>query len=247
MDVVRLMLIGEHRMLTEALAIEFAARKDIWVVGQFSAGAPDLEAAVRRRRPDVITFEVDLLSGSVTRLLHRLATARAEASLVVLTSDQDRAHAVAAARAGAVSWVSKEQTLTSFVDVALGAAHGESWFSPPMLGAVLRSLREDDSRAAGVGSLEVLTRREREVLMRMVEGKSNGTIAAELRIAPDTVRTHSRRILSKLEVHSRLEAVSTARLAGWRPDEPHRLDPPPRPPMTPRPPPSRPPRSYDRN
>jgi two-component system nitrate/nitrite response regulator NarL len=223
MDVVRLMLIGEHRMLTEALADEFSTREDVWVVGQSTTDAADLETTARRLRPDVITFEVDLLNGPVTRLLRRVAVASPGASLVVLTADQDTAHAVAAVRAGVVAWVAKDQPLNRFVDVACGAARGESWFSPRILGAVLRSLREDGRRDAGLGTLEVLTRREREVLMRMVEGKGSGTIAAELRIAPDTVRTHSRSILSKLEVHSRLEAVSTARLAGWRPDGPDRF------------------------
>jgi DNA-binding NarL/FixJ family response regulator len=89
-----------------------------------------------------------------------------------------------------------------------------------MLGEILRELRDDVRKAREDSDpLDVLSPREREVLVSMAEGKRGTQIAEELQISADTVRTHTRSIFSKLEVHSRLEAVSVARAAGLRPWE----------------------------
>ncbi len=85
---------------------------------------------------------------------------------------------------------------------------------------MLRSLR-DDVQAARESSnlLDTLSPRELDVLTSMAKGKRARQIAAELMISADTVRTHTRSIFGKLEVHSRIEAVSVAWAAGLRPEE----------------------------
>ena len=86
-----------------------------------------------------------------------------------------------------------------------------------MLGEILRELRDDIRRAREDSDpLDVLSPRERDVLASMAEGKRGRQIAEELLISTDTVRTHTRSIFSKLDVHSRLEAVRVARAAGLR-------------------------------
>jgi two-component system nitrate/nitrite response regulator NarL len=86
-----------------------------------------------------------------------------------------------------------------------------------MLGEILRELRADARRASQADdSLGMLSKREREVLLAMMDGKRGSQIAADLTISADTVRTHIRNIFAKLDVHSRLEAVRAARAAGLR-------------------------------
>jgi two-component system, NarL family, response regulator LiaR len=95
---------------------------------------------------------------------------------------------------------------------------GHAWFPPEMLGAILSELRDDVRRAREEGDpLAVLSPRERDVLAGMAEGKRGRQIAEELMISTETVRTHTRSIFSKLDVHSRLEAVRVARAAGLGP------------------------------
>ena len=89
-----------------------------------------------------------------------------------------------------------------------------------MLGEVIRGLREDVETARESSNLlDTLSPRELDVLTSMAKGKRARQIAAELMISADTVRTHTRSIFGKLEVHSRIEAVSVAWAAGLRPDE----------------------------
>jgi two-component system, NarL family, response regulator LiaR len=84
-----------------------------------------------------------------------------------------------------------------------------------MLGEILRTLRADAARDGD--DLDVLSSREVEVLRAMMTGRRGRQIAGDLHISADTVRTHTQNIYAKLDVHSRLEAVSVARSAGLEP------------------------------
>lgn len=217
MNPIRLLLADDHLMVTEALAARLAGAPDIWVAGRCAATDPNLSAIITGVRPDVITIEVEPFGANIGATLERIAAVRPEARLVVLSADRNVAHAVAAARAGAVAWVAKEQDAAEYETVVRGVVRGCSWYPPDMLGEILRELRLDVGRAHGGHPLEALSSREREVLQAMMTGKRGRQIARELLISADTVRTHTQNIYAKLEVHSRLEAVTLARAAGLQP------------------------------
>jgi len=218
MDPLRILLVDDHLMVTEALASRLSAALDLWVAGRCTTADPNLLDIVRGVRPDVITIEVEPLGSSVGEVLRSLAAARPEAKVVVLSADHDIGHAVEAARAGVAAWVAKEQGAAELETVIRGVGQGCSWYPPDMLGAILRELRTDVSRAREHDDLlHLLSPRERDVLLSMMEGKRGRQIAQELLISTDTVRTHTRNIFAKLDVHSRLEAVRVARAAGLRP------------------------------
>jgi NarL family two-component system response regulator LiaR len=215
---IRVLLVDDHQMMTEALAARLSAADDLWVAGRCATSDPNLPDVVRSTRPDVITVEVEQLGGRAGELLAELAAARPQARVVVLSADHDPAHAVAAARAGVAAWVAKEQGAAELEVVLRGVVRGESWFPPPLLGPVLAALRADVARARQQHQvLGTLSPREREVLCAMMDGKDARQIARELAISTDTVRTHVRNLFAKLGVHTRLEALRAARAAGLRP------------------------------
>ena len=217
MDPVRILLVDDHLMVTEALASRLSAAMDLWVAGRCTTADPSLLDIVRGLRPDVITIEVEPLGPAVGEVLQSLVATRPEAKVVVLSADHDVAHAVEAARAGVAAWVAKEQGAAELETVIRGVCQGSAWFPPEMLGAILRELRNDVTRAREHENLlDVLSPRERDVLLCMMDGKRGRQIAQDLLISTDTVRTHTRNIFAKLDVHSRLEAVRVARAAGLR-------------------------------
>jgi len=220
MSPLRLLLIDDHLMVTEALASRLSSAVDLWVAGRCATTDPNLLDIVRGLRPDVITVEVEPLGSAVGEFLRQLVAARPEARVVVLSADHDVSHAVDAARAGVAAWVAKEQGAAELETVLRGVYQGHSWWPPEMLGEVVRELRADIRRAREVGdSLDMLSPRERDVLLGMMAGKRGRQIAEDLTISTDTVRTHTRNIFAKLDVHSRLEAVRVARAAGLEPAE----------------------------
>lgn len=220
MNPVRLLLVDDHLMVTEALASRLSTAMDLWVAGRCTTADPNLLDIVRGLRPDVITIEVEPLGSAVEEVLRALVAVRPEARVVVLSADHNLAHAVEAARAGVAAWVAKEQGAAELETVVRGVCEGKSWFPPDMLGEILRELRADVSRAKEHEDLlDVLSPRERDVLLSMMDGKRGRQIAQDLLISTDTVRTHTRNIFAKLDVHSRLEAVRVARAAGLKPPE----------------------------
>jgi DNA-binding NarL/FixJ family response regulator len=218
METLRVLIVDDYRMVTEALASRLSAAPDLWVAGCCSTDDPKLPDIVRWLRPDVVLIEVEPLGSAAAEILHRIREAWSVARVVVVSADNDVAHAVEAARAGADAWVSKKQGADQLEIVLRGVCCGHSWYPPQMLGEILRELRGDIRRAAESSDLlSALSPRELDVMASMAEGKAGSQIAADLTISADTVRTHTRSIFSKLDVHSRLEAVSVARAAGLRP------------------------------
>lgn len=214
-DTLRLLLVDDYRMVTEALAARLSAAPDFWVAGCCSTDDPRLPDIVRWLRPDMILIETEPLGPAVSEVLHRLRAAWPSARVIVVSADGDVTHAVDAVRAGADAWVSKKQAADQLETVLRGVANGYAWFPPSMLGEVLRELRGDVRRATESSDLlTTLSPRELDVMVSMADGKPGHEIAADLMISADTVRTHTRSIFTKLDVHSRLEAVSVARAAG---------------------------------
>ena len=214
-DVLRLLLVDDYRMVTEALAARLATAPDLWVSGSTTTYDPKLPELVGWLRPDVILIDVQPLGFAVSDAIQKLRDAWPAARIVVVSADQDVGHAVACARAGADAWVAKTEGADQLEAVLRGVCRGHSWYPPAMLGEVLRQLREDLRRAMDqCNPLDILSPRERDVLTCMAEGQHGRQIATELNISPDTVRTHTRSIFGKLEVHTRLEAVRVARTAG---------------------------------
>ena len=220
MDVLRLVLVDDYRMVTEALASRLSSAPDLWVAGCCQTDDPRLPEVVRWLRPDIVLIDVEPLGIAIAEVLGRIRAAWPDARIIVVSADEEISHAVDAARAGADAWVSKSQGADQLETVLRGVARGYSWFPPEMLGEVIRGLRDDVETARESSNLlDTLSPRELDVLTSMAKGKRARQIAAELMISADTVRTHTRSIFGKLEVHSRIEAVSVAWAAGLRPEE----------------------------
>jgi DNA-binding NarL/FixJ family response regulator len=110
---------------------------------------------------------------------------------------------------GLRAWLPKTVDTNQLIRAVQGVSEGEVWLSPVLLGKVLDGLVARTSRAPS-GPLDALTSREREVLEYMAEGMARADIASTLRVSVNTVRTHVQNLISKLGVHSTLEAVAMA-------------------------------------
>jgi two-component system, NarL family, response regulator LiaR len=202
---VRVLLIAEQRMLADALSERLGDEPGLTVTSEDGTDRQHLEQALVRSRPGVVVTS-DLTVGRA------VAQRRPDVALVVLAPVADSAHAVAAARAGAVAWLPMSSGVDELVAVVRAAAEGRAHYPDLHLAEVLRELRRDVDRArAPRGPLHLLSERERDVLNCLAQGRSNKEIARALSMSGNTVRTHVRNIFRKLEVHSRLEAVRVAR------------------------------------
>lgn len=214
----RLLLIDDCLAAAEALASRLSSAPGLRVMGRCASTDPSLPEIVRGLRPDVITVEAGPACSPAGEVLRQIAAACPEARVVVLSADHDLSGGVEAARAGAAAWVAEDQGAAALALVLRGVHEGKSWFPPDLLGEILRQLRADIRRAREAGdTLGRLSPRERDVLLGLVLGKRVRQIAQDLAISAGTVRTYLRAIFTKLDVHSRPEAVRVARAAGIEP------------------------------
>ncbi|MGZ4210762.1 MAG: response regulator [Actinomycetota bacterium] len=198
----------DHQMFAQGLARSLAEHDDITVVG--TAGTvEEAVAAARLHRPDVVLMDYELPDGTGVDAAERIRADLPETKVVMVTSYTDEAVLVRAIEAGCSGYVTKHKVVEEVVSAVRAAAAGEALISPAMLARLLPKLRPTKR---GIGA--DLTSREIEVLSLLAEGLPNQAIAYRLVISVHTVRHHVQNIITKLQAHSKLEAVATAAREG---------------------------------
>jgi DNA-binding NarL/FixJ family response regulator len=205
---IRILLADPHGLFREALRTGLESEQDLRVVAE-ARSAPEVLAEIERSIPNVAIVEMDLpIAGAAettTQIRNRLPSCR----VLVLGATEDCRRLTEVLDAGANGYVSKEAPLADLIDATRAVHRGDTPIPRRMLGPLLTTLlrrkRELDGAHARISRL---TRREREVLALLAEGGDNDYIAHTLVISPQTARTHVQNILTKLSVHSRLEAAA---------------------------------------
>ncbi|MGY2127411.1 response regulator [Blastococcus sp. SYSU DS0617] len=212
---VRVLLVDDEALVRTGLRMILEAEADLEVVGEASDGAAAL-ALCRQLRPDVALVDIRMPRVDGIAVARRLtADPDLRTAVVMLTTFDADEHVVEALRAGATGFLLKSMPREQLVAAVRAAVSGEALLAP----ALLRRLLDDyvgRSAAAPVATagLERLTPREDEVLRLMARGLSNAEIAARLVLGEGTVKTHVARVLAKLGLRDRVQAVVVAYESG---------------------------------
>jgi RNA polymerase sigma factor (sigma-70 family) len=166
----------------------------------------------RRECPDVVLMDIVFKGGmNGIEATRRIKEASPATKVVVMTAHDDERLLVEAVEAGASGFLGKDEAADEVLSAAKAAAEGEVLIDPGTLTRLLHQVaREREARRDALALIESLTEREREILQLLAEGTRNDDIAQRLFISPQTVQTHVRNLLAKLQVHSKLEAVAFA-------------------------------------
>jgi DNA-binding NarL/FixJ family response regulator len=201
-------LIADDDDLMRAGLVELlTADPEIEIVGEGSTGREAVEHA-RRLGPDVVLMDVrmpDLDGIAATRELSRAAPAT---KVLILTTFEQDDYIFGALRAGASGFLLKRARPEELIAAVHTIAAGDSLLSPSVTRRVIdRMAQQPAPELADQAKLDRLTPREREVLEPMARGLSNREIAAALGVEESTIRTHVKRILMKLDLRDRVQAV----------------------------------------
>ena len=204
-----ILLVDDHASFRQTLAFVFDQQPDIEVVAQAGSLAEARRALEGlETEPDLGVIDLSLPDGEGTELIKDLRETNEDFAALLLTASLDRTDHARAVEAGAAGVVHKSADVDEILDATRRISEGETLLSPGELVEMLRIASQDrEEEREARANIEQLTRREREVLQALSEGLSNKQIAQRLHMSVDTERTHMMNILSKLGVHSRLQAL----------------------------------------
>ncbi len=208
---VRVLVAEDQRLVREGIVTMLGAGGGIEVVAQAEDGQQAV-AAARRTRPDVALVDIRMPVMDGIEATRRI-TAELPTRVLVLTTFGLDEHVFASLSAGASGFLLKDVRAEELLEAVVAVARGEGRLDPAVTAAVVGQFRGRTPSRPAPG-LELLTDREREVLLLMAEGCSNAEVADRLVVAPGTVKTHVANVLAKLGVRDRVQAVIAAYQSG---------------------------------
>ena len=205
---IRVLLVDDHQLLTGALAQLLDLEPDIEVVGVAATVAEAKE--ITRERMDVVLMDYKLPDGTGADATRAIKARWPTARVVMLTALNDDETILESIQAGADGYLTKERVVEDVVSAVRAAHAGETLLPRSVIMRIAQRVASARDRSAEWEPVEMLTRRELEVLRALTEGLSTPEICEQLFISPNTLRTHVQNIMGKLRVHSKLEAVAFA-------------------------------------
>lgn len=212
---VRVVVADDNELLRAGLVTVLTSDPDVEVVGEASHG-PGAVAVCREARPDVVLMDVEMPGGDGLTATATLGHSQPEVRVLILTMFDLDDYVADALRAGAAGFLLKTTPPRELVASVKACAAGETRLGPSVIARLVDSYVTRPREP--VAGMTELTDREVDVLRAMAKGLSNGEIAQELYLAETTVKTHVARILSKLGVRDRVQAVVLAHRSGLATD-----------------------------
>lgn len=204
--IIRLVLADDHRIILEGLEQLFRREKDFDVLATATNGE-DALAAVRKHHPDVLVLDIRMPKGDGLWVLKQIHTEKLPTRVVLLTATLDEDEVLDAMQSGVQGLVLKEAAAVNLVDTVRRVERGERVLEPTLVSRALDRLAQREEARKIV---EVLSRRETEIVKMVAAGLRNKEIANKLSIGEGTVKTHLHTIYEKLGVHGRVELTMYA-------------------------------------
>jgi DNA-binding NarL/FixJ family response regulator len=213
MKPVRVLIVDDDDLMRAGLRSVLASDESVEVVGEAADGRAAL-ATTRTTRPDVVLMDVRMPDLDGIAATRELLGASPDVKVVMLTTFEEDDYIFGALNAGASGFLLKRTRPEELIAGIRTIADGDSLLSPSVTRRVIDRMASQPAPAASSKRLDRLTPREREVLELVARGLSNGEIASAFVIEESTVKTHVKRILSKLGLRDRVQAVIFAYESG---------------------------------
>ena len=206
---IRLLLVDDHKIVRAGLRMLFQAEAGMEIVGEASSGEEALQL-VRELCPDVVIMDVAMPGMNGIEATRQIRAASRHSNVLALTMHEDEQYFFAMLRAGASGYIPKRAAPDDLVSAVRTVSQGNVFLYASLARHLMRELAAGQADAAGAKTSATLTPREIEVLTCIAEGSTNREIGVALVISPKTVDRHRENIMTKLNLHSRVELVKYA-------------------------------------
>jgi DNA-binding NarL/FixJ family response regulator len=196
---ITVLIVDDHEVVREGLRLSLSRTPHIRVVGEAPDGNAALDLA-SRRKPAVVIMDVRMPGMDGLDATKALMEREPNTSVLIFTAYSERSLLARGLESGAKGYILKEAPHETLVRAIEKVAGGDSFIDPALMPAFLSGKDRED----------MLTAREREILQLLADGMSNADVAQRLFISQETVKSHVRHILAKLEADTRTHAVAIA-------------------------------------
>ncbi len=195
---IKILIVDDHPVVRKGLQSCLAAKDNLKIVGEASAGADAIRLA-KEQQPDIVLVDMQMPGMDGLALTEALKKEAPAVKVLILSMQGQRDAVLRIIRAGARGYVLKDAPTDELVRAIETVYGGEAYFSGPVAKIALNQYVNDADETQPVAKL---SDRERQVLALIAEGKSNKEIAMHLGIGVRTTETHRERIMRKLDIHS---------------------------------------------
>lgn len=205
---IRVVVGDDHPLFREGVVRALSLSNSVNVVGEADDGTVALEL-IKAHLPDVALLDYRMPGMDGAQVAAAVQSYQLSTRVLLISAHDESAIVYQALQQGAAGFLLKDSTRTEIIKAVLDCAKGHDVVAPSLVGGLAGEIRQ---RAAPM--VPVLSAREREALHRIARGQSIPAIAAELYVAPSTVKTHVQRLYEKLGVSDRAAAVAEAMRQG---------------------------------
>jgi DNA-binding NarL/FixJ family response regulator len=211
---IRVLVADDQTLVRTGFRVILQAEGDIEVVAEADTGVEAVRQA-GLARPDVVLMDIRMPEMDGLTATEEILRQPDPPTIVVLTTFDQNEYVYRALRAGAAGFLLKDAPASRLIAAVRAAATGDSLIEPSITRRLVEQFAAPAPPTGPPRELAALTERERDVLRLIAQGFSNAEIAAELVVAETTVKTHVARILTKLGVRDRVQAVVVAYRTGF--------------------------------
>ena len=208
MDKIRVLLVDDHTLFRDGMKALLSRQESVEVIGEAGSGAEGIEKTLELS-PDVVLMDLNMPDMSGIEAVRKILDERPETKIIMLTVSEDDEDLFSSVKAGAMGYLLKNVESERLISSVNQVARGEAAVSAALtdrIFAEFRSMSKVESvKKASPGDL--LSKREREILIHISKGESNKDIANALFIAESTVKIHVQNVLRKLNLNSRVQAA----------------------------------------
>src|SRR5664279_2256936 len=209
MSKIKILLTDDHTLFRQGIRTLLSAETDLEVVGE-SGNAMDAVALAQQVRPDVILMDIGMPGMSSFEATRLIRKDRPDTKVIFLSMYDDDDYLAECVDIGASGYVLKDSPAEQLVTAIREVSRGGSYLSPRLLTRLVDDLRMQNRGPARQPRFGTLTKREREILKMLAEGKSVKEIASSFELSVKTVEAHKFNLMRKLDIHNKAQLVQYA-------------------------------------
>lgn len=203
---IRIMLVDDHNLVREGIKKILEIEVDFKVIVEAEDG---IDAVMKATKfiPDIILMDINMPNSNGLDALRKIKDLGINSKVIILTSESKREYIIEAIKIGAKGFMQKTSTSKELIKAIRDVDVGRNYLQPSLANILTQNLKENILNSLDISKVELLTKREYEVLILIASGYNNKAIGEELFISEKTVKNHITNIFKKIEVKDRVQAV----------------------------------------